>query len=162
VSPGYKEIAERIRGEAAELEKVIQKAISAWPKAQTKSPEKDVYLDSVALNLHSFYSGLERIFVLIARQVDHNLPNNETWHRELLYQMAADLLGIRPALLSKDIAGLLDEFRQFRHLVRNIYSMNLMSKKMVGLMTVLPELWKRLQEELTAFANFLDELAQEN
>jgi len=29
-----------------------------------------LYLDSAALNLHGFYSGLERLFELIARHVD--------------------------------------------------------------------------------------------
>ena len=32
--------------------------------------DQDAYLNSVALNLHSFYSGLERIFELIAQELD--------------------------------------------------------------------------------------------
>jgi len=43
-----------------------------------------LYLDSAALNLHGFYSGLERLFELIARHVDGAIPSGETWHRDLL------------------------------------------------------------------------------
>lgn len=31
--------------------------------------DQDIYLDSVALNLHGFYSGLERLFELVARHL---------------------------------------------------------------------------------------------
>jgi len=48
----------------------------------------------------------------------------------------------------------LDEFRRFRHLVRNVYTMNLKPDKMSGLMLSFPELWLKLQEELQAFSNF--------
>ena len=65
----YQELVERIRGEASDLERVVQRALRAWPQAQKASGDQDAYLDSVALNLHSFYSGLERLFELIARHM---------------------------------------------------------------------------------------------
>ena len=90
----YQELAERIRGEMSDMERVVQRALQAWPKAQKMSEEQYVYLDSVALNLHSFYSGVERLFELIARHVDGALPAGETWHRDLLQQMAQDLTDV--------------------------------------------------------------------
>jgi len=115
----YKELAERIRGEMSDMERVVQRALQAWPQAQKRSEEQNVYLDSVALNLHSFYSGIERLFELIARYVDRALPAGETWHRDLLQQMARDMTDVRPAVIDNDSALTLDEFRRFRHLVRN-------------------------------------------
>jgi len=44
--------------------------------------------------------------------------------------------------------------------VRNVYTVNLVPDKMVGLVSALSELWPRLQAELLAFADFLDELAR--
>ena len=114
------ELAERIRGEIPELERVAQRALAAWAKAK-QMPEESAYLDSVALNLHGFYSGLERLFELIARHVDGAIPGGKTWHRDLLQRMAKDMAGVRPAVLSKDTAVVLDEFRRFRYLVRNVY-----------------------------------------
>jgi len=94
----YQELVERIRGELADLEIIIGRVQRSWVKAQKISGDQDAYLDSVALNLHSFYSGLERIFELIARHIDGSFPKGNTWHHDLLIQMAEDLVDVRPAL----------------------------------------------------------------
>jgi len=154
----YEELAKRIRGEVPDLECIIQRAQRSWSRVQ-RAPEEQAYLDSVTLD-HGFYSGIERLFELIARHVDRGLPNGETWHRDLLQQMTHDLAGVRPAVISQDNALALDEFRRFRHLVRNVYTMNLTPDKMIGLISVLPDLWVNLRAELLAFADFLEELAQ--
>lgn len=159
MSNPYQELAERIRGQATEIEQVAYRALTAWEQAKVKSYE-DAYLDSVALNLHGFYTGLERLFELIARYLDHTLPSGETWHRDLLQQMAHDMGKTRPAVISQTNALALDEFRRFRHLVRNVYTMNFSAEKMVGLMATLPGLWPKLRAELLAFSDFLEALAQ--
>ena len=123
-------------------------------------PDESAYLDSVALNLHGLYSGLERLFELIARHVDRTLPTGETWHRDLLQQMARELADVRPAVISRDCALALDEFRRFRHLVRSVYTMSLVPEKMAGLVSTLPGLWSTVRAELLAFAEFLEELAR--
>ncbi len=154
----YQKLVERIRGEISDLEQVIDRALQGWLAIQTASTEQYAYLDSVALNLHSFYSGLERLFELIAGQVDGNLPGSETWHRDLLQQMAKDLPDTRPAVISQRNVAAIDEFRRFRHLVRNVYTINLIPEKMEGLVKTLPELWPNLQAELLAFADYLEAL----
>jgi len=60
----YLELVERIRGEVPDLDRVVQRALAAWVQAK-RMPDESAYLDSVALNLHGFYSGLERLFELI-------------------------------------------------------------------------------------------------
>ena len=159
MNAGYMELAERIRGEAPEIERVTQRALAAWAQLE-KIPHEDAYVDSVALNLHSFYSGLERLFELIARHVDCVVPTGATWHRDLLQRMAQDLVDVRPALISKDNAVELDEFRRFRNLVRNMYTMDLTPDRIAGLISKLPDLWRRLRPELLVFADFLQELGQ--
>ena len=72
--------------------------------------------------------------------------------------MAQDLPDIRPAAISQESALLLDKFRRFRHLVQNIYVMNLQADKMAELTTPLPVLWANLREELLAFADFLEDI----
>lgn len=156
----YRELVERIHGEVADLDRIVQRTQRIWPQAQKALGDQDAYVDSVALNLHGFYSGVERLFELIARHVDHALPTGETWHRDLLQQMAHDAEDVRPAVISQDSVVPLDEFRRFRHLVRNVYTMNLVPDKMTGLMSALPGLWTRLRAELLAFADYLQELAQ--
>ena len=72
--------------------------------------------------------------------------------------MAQDVADVRPAVIDQDSVQSLDEFRRFRHLVRNVYTVNLAPDRMASLMSVLPGLWEQLQAELLAFADFLEEL----
>jgi hypothetical protein len=67
---------------------------------------------------------------------------------------------LRPSVVDEDSALALDEFRRFRHLVRNVYTMNLVPDKMAGLLATLPELWSQVRAELLAFAEFLTQLAR--
>ena len=62
------ELANRIRQELKELERVLARISEGWQRARRSGD--DYYIDSVALNLHGFYSGLERIFTLIAETMD--------------------------------------------------------------------------------------------
>ncbi|GIK40769.1 MAG: hypothetical protein BroJett011_46020 [Chloroflexota bacterium] len=157
----YAELAERFRGEIEDIDLVVQRALYAWERVQLVTTDQNIYLDAAALNPHSFYSGLERLFELVARHLDRNLPTSETWHRDLLQAMAQDVTEVRPALIDPDSANALDEFRRFRHLVRNIYTTHLVPARMDGLLQALPNLWLRLKSELLAFADFLDGLAEE-
>ena len=156
------EIAERIRGEITELERSVERSQRVWSRAARPSPDQDMYIDAVALNLHSFYSGIERLLELIARHIDRTVPTSETWHRDLLEQMAKNYGEIRPAVISQSSALGLDEFRRFRHLVRNVYTTNLAPDKIDRLMSKLDRLWSQVRVELLAFAEFLEELGRED
>lgn len=158
MSSAYQELSARIRGEILDLDRIVQRIELAWEQAQ-RWPNEQAYLDSVALNLHGFYSGQERLFELIARQVDGVSPGGNTWHRDLLNQMAEDVADRRPAVIGQDTVQHLDEFRRFRHLVRNVYTLDLVPHRMAGLVSALPDLWLRERAELLAFAAFLDALA---
>lgn len=157
----YRELAERIQGQVPDLERLVQRVLHAWEGGQRSPDQQDVYLDSVTLNLHGFYSGVERLFELIARHVDRDLDlaTGETWHQDLLQRMTKDIQE-RPALIGGESASTLDELRRFRHLVRNVYTFNLVPEKMDPLVSSLPELWPRLRAELLAFADFLEDVAQ--
>jgi len=139
VNTVYRELAERIRGEVSDLERLIQRVLQSWEGGQRSPDQQDVYLDSVALNLHGFYSWVERLFELIARHVDRDLDlvTGETWHQDLLQRMTKDIQE-RPALISGESASMLDELRRFRHLLRNIYTFNLVPEKMKPLVSSLP------------------------
>ena len=76
--------------------------------------------------------------------------------------MAQDIPDVRPAVISQEEVVVLDEFRRFRHLVRNVYTTNLVPEKMSRLISTLLELWLLLRAELLAFADFLEALAQAN
>ena len=152
------ELAERIENEIADIENSVNRTLQAWQKARKVAIDQDMFLDSVALNLHSFYSGLERLFELISRQIDHYMPLSKTWHHDILRRMRDDLPAIRPAVISLKSFSRLDKFLRFRHLVRNVYATNLVPEKMEILVADLPLLWADLKKELLAFAGFLYKL----
>ncbi|MDI6794128.1 MAG: hypothetical protein QME81_14910, partial [bacterium] len=91
-------LSRRIRQEMPDLEQVLCRIHKDWQRAQTTAD--DCYLDSVALNLHGLYSGLERLFEQIAATIDQCLPQGANWHRMLLEQMASEQPGVRPAVIS--------------------------------------------------------------
>jgi hypothetical protein len=154
-------LAERIRDEIVDLDRSVARASAAWERGKI-SADQDYYLDAVALNLHGFYSGIERLFELTARHIDQAVPTGESWHQDLINQMAQEMPNVRPAMISADVADGLDEYRRFRHLVRNVYATNLVPSKMQGLLERLPPLWNRLRAELMAFATFLEQIAPES
>lgn len=151
----YEGLAERIRGESIDLGRLVSKAVQVWNKSRNIPENQDIYLDSVAFNLQGFYSGLERIFETIARRVDQNVPSGETWHRELLNQMGREVAGVRPAVVSQQSIITLDEFRKFRHLIRNVYSFSLVPEKIDPLVSSVAAAWPQLRSELSAFADYL-------
>jgi hypothetical protein len=73
--------------------------------------------------------------------------------------MTEDLPDVRPAVISKEMSEKLDQYRRFRHLVRNVYATNLKPDKMLGLVEGLTDLWPELSAELEAFSRFLKDLS---
>ena len=75
----YAILAERLRQELIDLERVVTRVEKAMAAARRHPNEPDFYLDSVALNLHGLYAGLERAFRRIAAVVDSSVPEGPGW-----------------------------------------------------------------------------------
>jgi hypothetical protein len=155
----YRLLAGRILVELEELERTQAAIQKHWQTALLTATDQDAYLNSVALNLHSFYSALERVFELIALELDGGALGGESWHTELWRQMCLDVPDVRPPVLQPDTAVRLDEYRKFRHRIRNIYATNLDPERMAPLIVGLANLWPAIRRELAAFAAFLANLA---
>ena len=148
-------LAARIRDELTELDRVAERVAEGWGRALRNGD--DYYLDSVALNLHGFYGGLERIFELIAATIDNTKPKGENWHQALLQQMATEIPDLRPAVISRKTFQFLDEYRGFRNVVRNVYAYNFETAKLQKLVAGLPVVLAHWRAELLAFAEFLEQ-----
>jgi hypothetical protein len=148
-------LANRIRQELTELEYVVARTNEGWQRARRSND--DYYLDGVALNLHGFYSGLERVFALIAETIDGSLPQGENWHLTLLQQMMQEKPRLRPAVISESVVKRLNEYRGFRHVVRNVYTYRFDPVKVEKLVRLAPDLFNQLKAELLAFAAFLEQ-----
>jgi hypothetical protein len=150
----FGELVSRIQQELNEINRVIERINDIWENARRSND--DYYLDAVALNLHGFYLGFERIFVRIAETIDGSLPQGEHWHVLLLQRMATEIPGTRPAVISVEAGIKVDEYRAFRHVVRNVYTYNLDPVKLKKLIDQAPALFAQLKAEISSFVAFLE------
>jgi hypothetical protein len=155
----YIVLAERIRKELDDLERLVARANRAMSTAKKNPQDADLFLDSASLNMHDVYSGFERVFKQIAATVDGSVPSNSEWHRELLEQMGLDLPKVRPPVLSKAAIQSLDEYLRFRHVVRNVYTFSFDPDRIGRLVTELDAVFEKVRQELSAFADFLEKVS---
>jgi hypothetical protein len=132
----YISLAGRLRESLVDLEKSVNRAVKLGKQA-AKSGD-DGYWDGVAFNLDSFYSGVERIFGDIALTVDGSIPEGTEWHRDLLYQVSAEVGG-RPSVIARDTRRCLEELREFRLMVREKFAFNIRPSQLEALARDLPE-----------------------
>ena len=85
------------------------------------------------------------------------MPQGENWHLLLLQQMTQDRPPLRPAVISEEVGKSLNEYRGFRHVVRNVYAYRFDSIKVEKLVQSAPKLFVQLSAELQAFAAFLEQ-----
>jgi len=150
-------LAGRIRRELDELGVVAERTSRIWNSIPL-DPD-DFRVDAVAINLHGLYSGVERVFEQIADRVDGSMPLGSNWHRELLVQMASEIPGTRPPVISSDLFLRLDSLRGFRHVVRNVYTYVLDRRQVQVLIDDMPSTLTMLRGELESFAELLEVLA---
>jgi len=157
VSKDYQVLLSRFEGEIEDLDMIAKRISRAWGFASSSCSEQDMFLDSVALQLHGLYSGLEGLFMQVALHIDEKVPKGNEWHRDLLVQMQ-DETSLRPALFTKADADFLDELRRFRHLIRNIYAFNLLPSRIEPLVKGVVDRWPKLRGELVGFVSYIQSL----
>jgi hypothetical protein len=104
--------------------------------------------------LHSFYTEIEKILKLIAREWDRRMPSSDAWHKELLKQMAAPT-NTRPAVITSGLVEILSEFLAFRHLFRGASIALMRWDKLSPLMAEVDQTYLRARRELETFQTFL-------
>ena len=152
-------LAQRIRSEIPELDRAVAGVLRHWRRASADGEDQDAFLNSVVLNLHGFYNGIERVLELIVVDLDGAALGGDTWHAELLRQVETEIPSLRPAVISAQTRRRLDEYRRFRHRVRNIYVANLNASQLESLVSQLATTWETLKTEFAAFAEFLDSVS---
>jgi ribonuclease HepT-like protein len=154
----YATLAARIHNALNDLERVVRRAETFGQTARLSNDE--AYWDAVALNLHGFYAGTERIFEDIAHTLEGSVPSSPNWHLDLLRQMSSEIKNLRPAVIADDTYRCLDEYRSFRHIVRNVYAFNFRPARLNELVTDLRQCHDAVTRDLKEFAAFLERVAQ--
>lgn len=117
-----------------------------------------LFYENLALKLHNFYTGCERIFYLVASELNGASPSGFDWHKRLLERMGIEREG-RLALLSADTVHSLREFLSFRHVVRNIYGFELDMERVAQMAARYPQVWRQFETDVSRFVGWLQELA---
>ncbi|MBI4687711.1 MAG: hypothetical protein HY756_08000 [Nitrospirae bacterium] len=122
------------------------------PKSQRA---KAVYEESLALKLHNFYTGCERIFQKIADDINGGVPSSFDWHKRLLKSMSLEIENIRPAVISKSTLRMLEDFLAFRHVIRNIYGFEIDTERLQALINNMQGAYLMFKKDIDKFIVFL-------
>ncbi|MCU0286804.1 MAG: hypothetical protein MUF15_10440 [Acidobacteria bacterium] len=105
-------------------------------------------LTALASVLHSFYNGIEKILLIIAKSIDKRIPSDINWHKSLLEQMAEEN-DQRKAVLTYDLKNELLKYLGFRHFFRHSYSFHLKWERLKELIRILPSVWENFKTGIT-------------
>ena len=117
----------------------------------------DLARRAIGSYLHDYYSAVEKIASHVCRATGEGMPKGDDWHYQLIFNMSLELNGLRPRLFSVELLNLLNEFKGFSHVFRNVYGINIDSKKEIVLLKKLSKTSKLLRKDIAAFLSIMDE-----
>jgi hypothetical protein len=105
--------------------------------------------------LHSFYTEIEKVLKLVAREWDGVSPSSDSWHKDLLIQMSQPTHK-RPAVVSAALVEVLSEFLAFRHLFRGASIALMRWEKLFPLIAKVDRTYNEARDEIGAFLLFIE------
>ena len=123
---------------------------------QVKGEDRILSRRSMGSILHDFYNLAERIFKKVAIEINGGYEDSEKWHKALLFKMTIPIKGVRPALISEELAADLDEYLSFRHLFRNIYGFELKGERIAHLAKKFDPVARRFLREIKSFLSHIE------
>ena len=149
------ELRDDLERETRRIEQLVEGLITLESRLNSNSEA----VEAAALRLHSFYTGVERMLLLVSRVVNGGTPSRgEGWHRRLLERMAMPT-DTRPAVLQEGTQRDLQEYLRFRQLVRNLYADELRAEPIQRLIQQLQNTWPQLSADIAAFQSWLTTIA---
>ena len=143
------ELVELLVADIEEVRKTIPKSSKA----------KGVYEESLALKLHNFYTGCERIFLRVVDDINGGVSRSQDWHKRLLKSMSLEIENIRPPVILKSTAKDLEEFLAFRHVGRNIYGFEIDSERLKTLISKVEGVYEKFRKDIEKLLRFLRKMA---
>ena len=150
-------LIQRISDEHRKIERTVQGIANALQDIEIIAANHKIYVEkTIASDLAEIYSGIERIFERIAREIDMQMPRRSRWHNDLLEQMA-ERRPERPPVISPNTLPRLNELLDFRHKVNNIYRDELIYEKTEKQAKWIGDLFATVSKELDTLITFLIE-----
>jgi len=142
-------IVSQVKFEIEQIDQLLRSFAGLLTSVQENTPDL-VQVTALASVLHSFYNGLENMFLSIAKGVDDAVPTGAQWHRDLLTQMTKATSNRGP-VLTDELAHQLAGYLGFRHFYRHAYSFFLEWSEVEKLVTPLEKVWDQVKAELELF-----------
>jgi len=139
----------------AQLEKIERVYLELEDRAGQMQPETPGPIESTAYQLHNLYNAVEDLFKIVANAFENHVTDLSQWHTELLRRMSLKISGVRPALLSQEIADQLNELRAFRHFFRHAYNIRLDFGRVEQNLEVAQNVRPLLRRDVVAFLQAL-------
>ncbi len=146
-------VISQIQFEIKQIDRFLELYADLLERVQKCQPNL-VDVTAVASVLHSFYNGLENIFLRIAKSIDASVPTDARWHHDLLTLMT-EAASSRDPVLTTETAQSLTGYLGFRHFYRHSYSFFLEWSELEKLTTPLAEVWDQVKDELELFLDTL-------
>jgi hypothetical protein len=150
----FERVIEEIQFEIDQIDRLFVSYAALFARVHQTQPDL-IETTAVASVLHSFYNGLELIFLSIAKRLDRQVPTGERWHQQLLFQMTQSTVQ-RDHVISTELAQQLDDYLGFRHFYRHSYSFFLDWSQLEKLVIPVETVWSQAKAELTAFLDHLN------
>jgi hypothetical protein len=114
----------QLLAERARLREAVRELESLSASLSGRAPTT-VELMAAGGFLHNVYNGIENCLSRLAHGIDESVPSGSDSHRLLVDQMSEAIAELRPALLTRELAARVDEYRRFRHAFRHMYYFDL-------------------------------------
>lgn len=82
-------VISQVTFEIGQIDQLLTVYADLVERVQQRPPDL-VEITALASVLHSFYNGLENIFLSIAKGLDQQVPTGAQWHRDLLVHMTQE------------------------------------------------------------------------
>jgi len=143
------EIETKIIYEISEIDELLSKSSVLLKKCMIQEPDY-IELSAVGSTIHSFYNGLENIFLVIQKNIDKKISSKERWHSELLLSMFEENEN-RKAVLSPNLKDSLTDYMGFRHFFRHAYGYHLRWDLAKPLFENMQEIWNNVKNDILKF-----------
>ncbi len=154
-----KVLSAQIKDELSQLDEtyaLLERRVSLLSDSRITDPYliEDVFA-ALALTMHSFYTGCERILVRLISNIDGGMTKSGEWHRQLLRQASLAIHEVRaPIISTPEVYEFLHELRGLRHVIRNVYTNQLKPESLLhfGKRTLLiyPECKRQVEEFMSS------------
>lgn len=142
-------VISQVKFEIEQIDQLLTSYADLLDRVQRRTPDL-VELAALASVLHSFYNGLENVFLSITKGIDGNTPQGPHWHRDLFAQMVKPSPN-RGAVLTEEANRQLADYLAFRHFYRHSYSFFLEWDEIANLVVSLDDVWAAVKVQLIRF-----------